>query len=844
MALNSVSLDTTIQDLHQNGQLSVRATNALKSAGLRTVEDVLTFLGEGGSLLNIRNLGRKSYLETNALFDRIRSIGFKTSVSQEVEGGTRQASVQEQERYNDDYIINFIATCIRELNRTTATGLDYFNHVIPNAEVFWKRIKESHPVIFQVDTTFPFPSNCVFIYSCYLVVNKVVKHLHALNLSSFAHVLDELNIILERFEGEAIEVAVNMVVDTMSLVKQKFLEDYYTTCIKQQSTRTQNIIISQIGDFRQMLGFMLSGKDPLSLKFAGKKSEIEIKTVGEQLFAKTNHIFQEDNDRTIKINSYREIFSFIDEENWKFVEHFYEYNGHLPMFYILSNYLQLSDLRNEKILQKVYGIRCKKENADDVANEMGVSRQTVANITNDVERFFDNRVILDAEYWTRYRFLRENFLTEKTAKYTNINSSEKLDDNIESYLGLCCIIKSYRIFSVGDKYYAVNRDLLNNYNLKKAVSYLSSLDSSKHAEDITEGFYELTTRFQKEYDSRFEADITYALKTIIEENFEAEVDDFEVTFKANKLDLGKEIYRILADANTPLSEQEITKKVKDAYPDEDVPTGAAFSRAVNLSDGILFDRGHKVFFLEEWDDGSYYTGTLIDLIYDVLDRSEEPMSLVEIYSLIISHFPDTTLTSLKSMLSYGRDEKFVWFEDDYFGVANRSYSSKYKLDLSSRKFSFERRFQDFKEFVLTNKRYPMVAKESSEYERSLYRWQNNVMIGNLSVTEDQQCEVKDFVDTYATYPRTYRQACFVDKCHQLMDFIEDHKALPEKKDDAKLWKWFIELSSSDIQDDVVMETALSGLRELVSSILLISGNNDKYNMTTIYKRNKSEVKNV
>lgn len=825
MALNSVSLDTTIQDLHQNGQLSVRATNALKSAGLRTVEDVLTFLGEGGSLLNIRNLGRKSYLETNALFDRIRSIGFKTSVSQEVEGGTRQASVQEQERYNDDYIINFIATCIRELNRTTATGLDYFNHVIPNAEVFWKRIKESHPVIFQVDTTFPFPSNCVFIYSCYLVVNKVVKHLHALNLSSFAHVLDELNIILERFEGEAIEVAANMVVDTMSLVKQKFLEDYYTTCIKQQSTRTQNIIISQIGDFRQMLGFMLSGKDPLSLKFAGKKSEIEIKTVGEQLFAKANHIFQEDNDRTIKINSYREIFSFIDEENWKFVEHFYEYNGHLPMFYILSNYLQLSDLRNEKILQKVYGIRCEKENADDVANEMGVSRQTVANITNDVERFFGNRRILDAEYWTRYRFLRENFLTEKTAKYVSINSSEKLDGNIESYLGLCCIIKPYRIFSVCDKYYAINRELLNNYNFKKAVSYLSNLDSSKHVEDITEGFYELTTRFQKEYDSRFEADIAYALKTIIEDNFDAEVNDFEVTFKANKLDLGKEIYKILSGANTPLSEQEIAKKVKEVYPEEDVPTGAAFFRVVSLSDGILYDRGHRVFFLDEWDDGSYYTGTLVDLIYDVLCKSEEPMPLAGIYSLIISHFPDTTLASLKAMLSYGRDEKFIWFKDDYFGVTNREYSPKYILDSSYRKFSFERRFQDFKEFVLTNKRYPMVAKESSEDERSLYRWQNNVMIGNLSVTDDQKCKVKDFFDAHDTYPRTYRQVCFVERCHQLKNFIEYHKALPEKKDDAQLWKWFTELPTSYVQDDVVMRTAISELRETISSTF-ISEKND------------------
>ena len=102
MTLNPVSLDTTIQDLHQDGQLSVRATNALKSAGLKTVEDVITFLEEGGSLLDIRNFGRKSYFETKEVFDRIRSVGFAMSVSQEVD--REQTDVQDQERTIDDYI--------------------------------------------------------------------------------------------------------------------------------------------------------------------------------------------------------------------------------------------------------------------------------------------------------------------------------------------------------------------------------------------------------------------------------------------------------------------------------------------------------------------------------------------------------------------------------------------------------------------------------------------------------------------------------------------------------------------------------------------------------------------
>ena len=99
------------------------------------------------------------------------------------------------------------------------------------------------------------------------------------------------------------------------------------------------------------------------------------------------------------------------------------------------------------------------------------------------------------------------------------------------------------------------------------------------------------------------------------------------------------------------------------------------------------------------------------------------------------------------------------------------------------------------------------------------------MIGNVSITDNQKEEIDNFVNLHAFYPRTYRQVRFIDKCHQLQAFIEVHKALPEKKDDAQLWKWFTELPKSCVQDDVVMRTAISELRESISSIF-ISERND------------------
>ena len=65
------NLDTTIKDLYDWGQISVRAANSLHHAGIETLGDVLNRIETPMDLLNIRNFGRKSYMEMELILNKM-----------------------------------------------------------------------------------------------------------------------------------------------------------------------------------------------------------------------------------------------------------------------------------------------------------------------------------------------------------------------------------------------------------------------------------------------------------------------------------------------------------------------------------------------------------------------------------------------------------------------------------------------------------------------------------------------------------------------------------------------------------------------------------------------------
>ena len=65
------NLDTTIKELHELGIISVRTYNSLHYAGMDTLGEILDNIETPMDLLNIRNFGRKSYTEVDAILNQM-----------------------------------------------------------------------------------------------------------------------------------------------------------------------------------------------------------------------------------------------------------------------------------------------------------------------------------------------------------------------------------------------------------------------------------------------------------------------------------------------------------------------------------------------------------------------------------------------------------------------------------------------------------------------------------------------------------------------------------------------------------------------------------------------------
>lgn len=71
-----IALDTTIEELNRLGLLSVRAMNACRTGGIKTLENVLDM--DKIEFLKVRNCGRKTIVEIDVIKEKYSSL--KTEV--------------------------------------------------------------------------------------------------------------------------------------------------------------------------------------------------------------------------------------------------------------------------------------------------------------------------------------------------------------------------------------------------------------------------------------------------------------------------------------------------------------------------------------------------------------------------------------------------------------------------------------------------------------------------------------------------------------------------------------------------------------------------------------------
>ena len=113
-----------------------------------------------------------------------------------------------------------------------------------------------------------------------------------------------------------------------------------------------------------------------------------------------------------------------------------------------------------------------------------------------------------------------------------------------------------------------------------------------------------------------------------------------------------------------------------------------------------------------------------------------------------------------------KDGRFIMYEGEYVGLSENSILD---FDLKERKIikrqSFDTRFSDFKEFVITMKRLPM--QTGSDEEQSLARWMVNVLKSNIDSTEEQLLSLQEFLDDNKALPQNGHEYNFKQMCDQI-----------------------------------------------------------------------------
>ena len=134
-------------------------------------------------------------------------------------------------------------------------------------------------------------------------------------------------------------------------------------------------------------------------------------------------------------------------------------------------------------------------------------------------------------------------------------------------------------------------------------------------------------------------------------------------------------------------------------------------------------------------------------------------------------------------------QRFLEFEGKYFGLTSKQYPAEYVVVTTVQRYSFEERFQMFKNFVDTYHRFP--SYNGSEEEASLMRWFHNATNDVLTITEEQKALLDATTKRYDDlgYPRSATESEFLLKCMDVKDYICQHHTLPTNREAPDLYAW-------------------------------------------------------
>lgn len=771
------NLDTTIKELYEWGQISVRTFNCLHSAGMENLGEVLNNIETPMDLLNIRNFGRKSYTEMEPILSRM--------THGHVEGHSQ--SKQDAFAALGETLVGIITDAHAVVTSGDTEVKAYLQASYPEPKAMHELVMGELDNMLVIVEEYSREEN--------LEIRHAYKQFIDLVLKGMEEAREAGRFIYSAYKQKGMALAMRMEEFSYEQIARYFLsppaKDYLEKLYQEQvaarlSVRANNFVAKFVPHFTDLIRY---AEEPFAAYRNICPGQNMTKTLTE-LF-QFNRIFKQDFDRVTKLSDdeiqtevLKHAYPFLTSRQRRFVFDFTKEHNHAPLFFLMLHYLRLSENRTNKIYCMAHGIfDGQRRTLNEIAEVMNLSRERVRQLLcGNIEA--QESPLAQDEGWAHYKDLFQlPLIYEKTEEFAKLKESEHLSDDFNVFTSMMCLVADFKAEDVEGHAFLVNNScddfqfsdcmdtLFNIINAKYSTSTYVSIDSVLFTvpEHLRPAMKEIVKYIATEI---YDVDVT---------------NDGQLHLSQNYVDVSEELYDILAKKGEPMHVDEIFRTFKQRFPDY------KYTEPIQIK-SFLFKHKHiksigktSCYGLDTWED--VYFGSIRDLLVDLLSASDIPLHIDLLFSGVSEHYPNTSKASLEATMAFDNLQRFVEFEGGYFGLASKDYPQKYVVATTVQRYRFDERFQMFKEFVEAYHRFP--GYNGSDQESSLMRWYYNVTTGVLTITDEQKILLDETVKRYDElgYPQSATEFEFLINCNKMMDYIHRHHTLPTNSNAPELYAW-------------------------------------------------------
>lgn len=775
-----IYLDTTVEELHVNGLISVRTYNSLRYSGLNTLEDLLDFEASPLDLLKLRNFGRKSYTEIEPLLREVRQERKpqKTETPNEV---FSKVDYTIGEMLKESYETLFV-----EKNDVTK----YFGACYPSVAELHSKVISNEKNFLEIHGEFSMAENIEIrkMFACYLEESiRKMQDVQSTDNDTYAkykETLTDLKPKLEEFSYK--EKAENF----LTIGVRDFLQEVYVQMSeKLLSVRCRHFVEHSAANFEVLAALFDAPLLEYKNLCPGKnmmKTLTELFGFNQQFKMQFDRYWQMTDDE-LQMAILKRDYPYLNSIERRFVCKYQQEFGSFPLFFLLYNYMRLSEVRSNKIFSLMYGIfDGKVRTLSELSELMNLTRERIRQIiANKLEVHETNLIQNDG--WKNYEELFAlPFITQESVEYHALKDREHLSLDFHVFARLMQLIGEYETEIVGNVAVVINRKVLPSIKIDDCIDSLSSLVSSRYTNDTLIDICASLNEMSKMERTMACQLMVYLAKEAL--GLEV-VNDQKVLVRKNYIDVTEDLYTILAQKGEPMSISEIFEAFKQKNPSHKYTEPSQIRASLFRHPNIKPIGNTSRYGLDSWENIFY--GTIRDLLIELMEASDEPVHIEQLYNSVIEHYPNTNIKSVTATMkdSLGR---FVQFYDGYFGLKGKEYDENYEeVNTERQRFRFEERFADFRNFVEEYNRYPVSS--NGDHEASLYRWLYNVQNSVLDVTEEQiqQLEESIKLDESKYIPRNAIENEFRNNCRDYKAYINSHYALPTLSEEPELYGWMI-----------------------------------------------------